>query len=63
VASEKQKVSPKVLAQSLFAGDMENEPVILFAGEATHDKFLSYAHGAVSSGWRVGNELTHFSIK
>lgn len=52
------KVSPQTLSQSLL--NVVKKPVIMFTGEATDDKFSSYAHGAVASGWRTGNELVVF---
>lgn len=58
MSSEKNKVSPKDLAQTLL--NNQKEPKILFAGEATDYKFSSYSNGAVSSGWRAANELVNF---
>lgn len=47
-------VSPQNLAEPVLNGD--GEPKLFFAGEAT-DTFYSYANGAVSSGWRAGEEV------
>lgn len=52
------RVSPQTLSQSLF--NVAMKPVILFTGEATDSKFSSYAHGAVASGSRTGNELVAY---
>lgn len=59
--SEKMEVTPKLLAQSLL--DVANKPVILFAGEATDERFSGYTHGAISSGRRAGKELLSFYEK
>jgi spermine oxidase len=61
MAAEANKVLPKTLGQSLT--NIANKPVILFAGEATDELFSSYAHGAVASGWRAGNELAVYLTK
>lgn len=61
MATEVKKVTPKLLGQSIL--NTANIPIILFAGEATDEKFSSYANGALSSGWRVGNELIIFFNK
>lgn len=51
-------VTPVDLAESIKSAS--GKPMILFAGEATDFKFPSYAHGAVSSGWRAGNEIVKY---
>lgn len=61
MAAETNKVSPKTLGQSLL--NTANKPVILFAGEATDENFSSYSNGAVSSGWKAGNELAAYLKK
>lgn len=33
------------------------KPVLLFAGEATHEHFYSTVHGAVESGWREADRI------
>jgi monoamine oxidase len=48
-------VLPTDLAKSIV--NAEKKPLILFAGEATDDKFPSNAHGAITSGWRVADEI------
>lgn len=40
--------------------DAGGSPKILFAGEATHGKYSSFANGAVSSGWDVGQNLADY---
>lgn len=61
MAQEANKVSPITLAQSVK--NTAGKPIVMFAGEATDYDFSSYAHGAVSSGWRAGNELVTFLKK
>jgi len=56
--SEKQNVTPKDLAETLR--DKVHKPLILFAGEATHEKFSGFSHGAVESGWRPAEEILKF---
>lgn len=56
--SEINEATPMVLAESIV--NAHNKPVVLFAGEATHEKYSSYAHGAVASGWRAGDEVLKF---
>lgn len=51
----KNRIGPRHLAKSIT--NLKGKPVILFAGEATDDKFPSNAHGAVSSGWRAAREI------
>lgn len=56
--SEWEEVNPKDLAEPLRNSD--NKPLILFAGEATHEKYSSYSHGAVESGWRAAQEILDY---
>lgn len=56
--SERTRSTPVYLAQSLL--NNQDEPKILFAGEATHEKHVSYTNGALSSGWRAADELLKF---
>ncbi len=35
----------------------QDEPRLLFAGEATHEKFWSFMHGARESGIREANRI------
>lgn len=56
--TEREKVNPKDLAEPLC--DSDSKPLILFAGEATHEKYSSYSHGAVESGWRAADELLKY---
>ncbi|XP_011160013.2 uncharacterized protein LOC105196007 isoform X2 [Solenopsis invicta] len=55
--SELMDVRPKDLAEPVMSG---NKPVILFAGEATHDHFYSTVHGAVETGFREADRLIDF---
>lgn len=54
-------VLPKDLGKSITNED--GKPLILFGGEATDEKFPSNAHGAVSSGWRVADEIISYYSK
>lgn len=60
MASEINELTPKDLAETLL--NAQNEPKILFAGEATDETHSSYSHGAVSSGWRAAKELVKFYL-
>lgn len=55
IASEKAEATPNDLAQSLM--NSHNKPIVFFAGEATHETYSSYSHGAILSGWRAADEL------
>lgn len=56
--SQKIQVSPITLARPLV--NSENKPMVLFAGEATHEKHAGCSHGAVSSGYRAADEILEF---
>ncbi|KAF7382463.1 hypothetical protein HZH68_015382 [Vespula germanica] len=58
--SEKLNVQPKDLAEPIMSPD--NKPLILFAGEATHDHYYSTVHGAVESGFREADRLLKYQI-
>ena len=58
VDAERTKASSKDLARTLY--NRADKPLVLFAGEATDETFPSFAHGAVSSGWRAANELVTY---
>ncbi|XP_024894164.1 peroxisomal N(1)-acetyl-spermine/spermidine oxidase-like [Temnothorax curvispinosus] len=45
------------LAEPIMSG---NKPIILFAGEATHDHHYSTVHGAVETGFREADRLINF---
>lgn len=38
----------------------EGPPVLLFAGEATHDHYYSTVHGAIETGWREAHRIASF---
>lgn len=49
---------------NVFASDLaeplltENgQPIVLFAGEATHDRYFSTVHGAIESGFREAKRI------
>lgn len=46
------------LAQPVLGRD--GRPLMMFAGEATHDHFYSTVHGAVESGWREADRLLKY---
>ncbi|RLU21371.1 hypothetical protein DMN91_005744 [Ooceraea biroi] len=55
--SEQMDVKPKDLAEPIVNRD---KPVILFAGEATHDHYYSTVHGAVETGFREADRIVDF---
>lgn len=57
MVSEQTDVRPRDLAEPIMRG---NKPVILFAGEATHDHYYSTVHGAVETGFREADRLIDF---
>ncbi|XP_055380939.1 spermine oxidase-like isoform X2 [Condylostylus longicornis] len=60
VAAERLEACPRDLAKPILSED--GVPILLFAGEATHDHYFSTVHGAVESGWREASRLIkHFS--
>ncbi len=50
VASETEGLGPKDLAEPVGSR-------VLFAGEATHEKYFSTVHGAIESGWREADRI------
>ncbi|XP_077274574.1 uncharacterized protein LOC143904120 isoform X2 [Temnothorax americanus] len=57
MVSEQMDVKPRDLAEPIMSG---NKPIILFAGEATHDHYYSTVHGAVETGFREADRLINF---
>ncbi|XP_065558033.1 peroxisomal N(1)-acetyl-spermine/spermidine oxidase-like [Artemia franciscana] len=55
VLADKNQVWAKDLAEPIV--DQGGFPILMFAGEATHDHFYSTVHGAVESGWREAERL------
>ena len=51
VASNLAGVGPRTLAKPIAGGR------ILFAGEATHEKYFSTVHGAIETGWREADRF------
>ncbi|XP_076759373.1 peroxisomal N(1)-acetyl-spermine/spermidine oxidase [Xylocopa sonorina] len=58
VTTEKQNVDIKDLADPIVAPN--GMPVILFAGEATHEHYYSTVHGAVETGFREAERIIDF---
>ncbi|XP_076630893.1 uncharacterized protein LOC143346566 isoform X2 [Colletes latitarsis] len=58
LTTEKLSAKTKDLADPLITAD--GKPVILFAGEATHDHYYSTVHGAVETGFREANRIINF---
>ncbi|XP_072765304.1 uncharacterized protein [Anoplolepis gracilipes] len=56
--SEQMDVNPRDLAEPITIDG--NKPIILFAGEATHDHYYSTVHGAVETGFREANRLIDY---
>ncbi|XP_032672835.1 uncharacterized protein LOC116844858 isoform X2 [Odontomachus brunneus] len=56
--TEDLNVTPKDLAEPIV---IKGKPVILFAGEATHDHYYSTVHGAVETGFREADRLLDFN--
>lgn len=54
VESEKADVWADQLAAPLMVND---RPIVMFAGEATHPHYFSTVHGAIESGFREANRL------
>lgn len=61
LAADRNGILPRDLAKSLV--NIDNKPIVLFAGEHTDDQFASNAHGAIRSGRRVADELIKFLAK
>ncbi|TGZ54466.1 Serine protease snake [Temnothorax longispinosus] len=57
MVAEQMDVKPRDLAEPIMSG---NKPVILFAGEATHDHYYATVHGAVETGFREADRLINF---
>ncbi|XP_012534082.1 uncharacterized protein LOC105835392 isoform X2 [Monomorium pharaonis] len=55
--SEQIDIRPRDLAEPIVNG---SKPVILFAGEATHDHYYSTVHGAVETGFREADRIIEF---
>ncbi|XP_011142812.2 uncharacterized protein LOC105185188 isoform X2 [Harpegnathos saltator] len=55
--TENLNVKPSDLAEPVV---VNGKPVILFAGEATHDHYYSTVHGAVETGFREADRLLDF---
>ncbi|XP_070491017.1 spermine oxidase-like isoform X2 [Chironomus tepperi] len=58
IDADKANVRPKDIAESIK--NVDEAPILLFAGEATDDRYPSMAHGAVRSGFRAADEIVDF---
>ncbi|XP_043269280.1 spermine oxidase isoform X3 [Venturia canescens] len=58
MAAEKLDVWAKDLAQPIL--DANIKPTLLFAGEATHDKYYSTVHGAIETGYREADRILNY---
>ncbi|GBM24068.1 Spermine oxidase [Araneus ventricosus] len=60
VDCEKENVFPHDLAEPEYASSpFSKHPVLLFAGEATHDQYYSTVHGAYETGLREAERIFH----
>lgn len=59
VRADEQHTGPEALAAPLLRSG-SGEPVLLFAGEATHDHYYSTVHGAIETGWREARRLIDY---
>lgn len=53
--------SASILAQPIL--DYDAQPIIQFAGEATHSQYHSTVHGAIESGWGEAQKLIDLYLK
>lgn len=58
ITTEKLNVKTKDLAEPIILAD--GKPIILFAGEATHEHYYSTVHGAVETGFREADRIIDF---
>lgn len=58
MGEEKNNVRTKDLAVPIT--DADSKPIVLLAGEATDENYPSMAHGAVSSGFRVAQQIIDY---
>lgn len=49
------------LAEPLW--NKNNEPVVLFAGEHTHETYYGSVHGAMESGYRAADKIVQHMKK
>lgn len=61
--ADRNQATTKALAEPLHIIGLDIKPVVFFAGEATDEKFPSYANGAVSSGWKAADKLLSYLNK
>lgn len=54
IRTENSNASPEHLTEPLV---VDNRPVVMFAGEATHNHFFSTVHGGLETGWREANRI------
>lgn len=53
--------SASILAEPIL--DYDSQPIIQFAGEATHTQYHSTVHGAIESGWGEAQKLIDLYLK
>ncbi|KAK9309747.1 hypothetical protein QLX08_000736 [Tetragonisca angustula] len=58
ITTEKLNAETKDLAEPIITAD--GKPIILFAGEATHEHYYSTVHGAVETGFREADRIIDF---
>lgn len=58
ITTEKLNVKTEDLAEPIILAD--GKPIILFAGEATHERYYSTVHGAVETGFREADRIIDF---
>lgn len=58
ITTEKLNVETKDLIDPIVTAN--GKPIILFAGEATHEHYYSTVHGAVETGFREADRIIDF---
>ncbi|XP_003704750.2 uncharacterized protein LOC100878001 [Megachile rotundata] len=58
LTTEEMNIETKDLAEPFITAD--GKPILLFAGEATHDHYYSTVHGAVETGYREADRIVDF---
>ncbi|XP_026674215.1 uncharacterized protein LOC108630773 isoform X2 [Ceratina calcarata] len=58
ITTEKLNAKTEDLAEPIVT--IDGKPIILFAGEATHEHYYSTVHGAVETGFRAADKIIDF---